>query len=180
MKFFSLIFIYATLSSEVSFASNCESFLGFNWGEVIQQQWLKAQPEFDKKQQKLWGEALGHTLDDLNNDQVNLSGKDQRIKSELIKAVMKLPEIEKAWSSFPESSLKKMYLNSIRQALWAAVTVHTHELIDAKTTDRDFARYFRILSSIQEFNSAKPEFSLYKIKRAIEGRHSISEFIHCK
>jgi hypothetical protein len=74
----------------------------------------------------------------------------------------------------------QIYLKSIFATVWASLTIHTHEILTAsKSKKTDFPRYFKILKSIIEFDENTPIFSLYKIKRAIEGRFSIQEYIDC-
>ncbi|MBK7843832.1 MAG: hypothetical protein IPJ71_09070 [Bdellovibrionales bacterium] len=72
------------------------------------------------------------------------------------------------------------YLTKIFATVWASLTVHTHEILTAsKSKKTDFPRYFKILKTITEFDETAPVFSFYKIKRAIEGRFSIQEYIDC-
>lgn len=69
----------------------------------------------------------------------------------------------------------------ILQAVKATFTKHHDVFKDTKVWSKlDVARHYAILQAIGDFNETKPRFSLYKIKRAIEGRHSLSEYINCK
>lgn len=87
---------------------------------------------------------------------------------------------EKSASNQAQIASDQVYLERIFVAVWASLTVHTHEILKAsKPKKTDFPRYFKILKSIAEFDEKTPIYSLYKIKRAIEGRFSFQEYIDC-
>ncbi|NJL25465.1 MAG: hypothetical protein HC902_10020 [Calothrix sp. SM1_5_4] len=91
----------------------------------------------------------------------------------------RLRGIETALASFPPEDLP--YFKKIHTAAIAAVTKHHREFTEEEhLNELDIARHMAILRSIADFNPSTPRFSLYKIKRAIEGRHSLREYIECK
>jgi hypothetical protein len=87
---------------------------------------------------------------------------------------------ESSGSQRDQIASDQVYLTKIFATVWASLTVHTHEILTAsKSKKADFPRYFKILKAIAEFDETAPVFSFYKIKRAIEGRFSIQEYIDC-
>lgn len=87
---------------------------------------------------------------------------------------------ESSGSQRDQIASDQVYLTKIFATVWASLTVHTHEILTAsKSKKTDFPRYFKILKTITEFDENAPVFSFYKIKRAIEGRFSIQEYIDC-
>lgn len=98
------------------------------------------------------------------------------VKAESMRKIL----FEHPGSSQAQIASDQVYLKSIFATVWASLTVHTHEILTAsKSKKTDFPRYFKILKSIIEFDENTPVFSLYKIKRAIEGKFSIQEYIDC-
>lgn len=95
------------------------------------------------------------------------------------KAKEKLPLIEAAMKNIPPT--EQAYYGKILLAVHAALG--KHQLVHARESNQrhlDIPRFNKILASIEDFDPSKPRFSLYKVKRAIEGRHSLTEFIECK
>ncbi|MBK8203986.1 MAG: hypothetical protein IPK68_17295 [Bdellovibrionales bacterium] len=98
------------------------------------------------------------------------------VKAESMRKIL----FENSGSHQAQITSDQVYLKRIFATVWASLTVHTHEILTAsKSKKTDFPRYFKILKSIIEFDENTPVFSLYKIKRAIEGRFSIQEYIDC-
>lgn len=75
---------------------------------------------------------------------------------------------------------QKKYMEKIYRAAWAALTRHQRVYVEAKdSTHLDFKRHLAILRRIAGFDPAKPLFSMYQIKRTIEGRYSLVEYANC-
>lgn len=75
---------------------------------------------------------------------------------------------------------QKEYFSKIVQAAEAAVDKHQTLFAADKDRKLDHARHQLILKTIAEVDANRRAFSAYKIKRAIEGRYSIDEYIRCK
>ena len=77
---------------------------------------------------------------------------------------------------------KAPYVQKIVQSVFTTFGKHIPKaLTEGKIYEEiDWPRINLILQSIAEFDRNKPEFSLYKIKRAIEGRYSLREYILCR
>lgn len=89
-----------------------------------------------------------------------------------------LPTVEKAFDAFSEE--EKSDFAPILDAVKSALTKHQKQFENEHNWKKlDVARHMLILKSIAEFDPQKPKFSLYKIKRSIEGRHSLREYILC-
>ena len=94
-------------------------------------------------------------------------------------ATERLPDI----NSFIEANLsptERVYFAKIGQAARAAVGKHHSEALKGEPSKKDLPRHATILKAIAEFNPQNPKFSLYKIKRAIEGRYSLNEYVNCQ
>jgi hypothetical protein len=122
---------------------------------------------------------LHHLIDDLKNLNPN-SPKDVLMQDELKKAVEKLPAVFEAYASLETADKKSRYFKQAYEAIWATLSVHSHEIMDARSKTVDYRRYFQILRTISEFDAGRPKFSFYKVRRAIEGRFSLAEFVRCK
>ena len=69
----------------------------------------------------------------------------------------------------------------IRAAIEAALGKHHEIYAHARSVkNKDIGRHMTILRSIAAFDPNLPQFSLYRIKRSIEGRYSLREYIECK
>lgn len=69
----------------------------------------------------------------------------------------------------------------IRKAVLAALT--KHQVVYAGSTSPgslDIPRHAEILKSIADFDPNRSRYSFYKIKRAIEGRYALNEYITCR
>lgn len=79
------------------------------------------------------------------------------------------------------ASPKKIYYLSIFEAIISLYTSHlTLFLTDRQHNKLDLARYREILERVRNFDQEpNSEFSLYQIKRAIEGRFALQEFVDC-
>lgn len=168
--------------SGFAFGSQCESYLEDSpSGKIdLESTWKAESSQFSKKQVKRWGEAMTHLLEDLKQvDESRPQQKDFQVKKEWEKALKALPTLVRAWKNLELNAAKKHYFKEVYAGVWATLLMHSHEMIDAKKSDNDFGRYFKILKEIQDFNSNNVEFSLYRIRRAIEGKYSLKEFNNC-
>ena len=77
---------------------------------------------------------------------------------------------------------KALYFQKIVQSVFATFGKHIPKALNEEGhhSEMDWARINFILKSIAKFDKNRPEFSLYKIKRAIEGRYSLREYILCR
>ena len=67
------------------------------------------------------------------------------------------------------------------QAILAIFTKHIPTILEEDSLAKiDWPRMNLILKTISDFDKQKPKFSIYKIKRSIEGRYSLREFILCR
>jgi hypothetical protein len=85
------------------------------------------------------------------------------------------------------ASLKDMtpaeaaYFKPVLAAVTAALGKHQNVFARERHLKHlDVPRHMAILSAIAEFDEQRPRFALYKIKRTIEGRHSLREYIDCR
>ncbi len=175
-------------SAQVSFAEikNCTDALTVanegpvkDWIDDLNALWSNQKGEFKRSQLKKYSEALTHLSEDLREVGESSSLKDKRIKELMTSIAGKLPLIKQAYENLKVKDRKTDYFKSAYQAMWATLTVHAHEVLEMRSKDKDFPRFFKILKTIDEFNPKQPEFSFYKIKRAIEGRFSLKEYINC-
>lgn len=180
MRILSLLFLVLLFS--IRAYGTCDDFLegpqASSLSEIIDQ-WEEQKLNFSRRQVKVWSEALEHLVEDLKEIGSKSSAKDQLIKTEFEKATLKLSEIHESYRSLQEKDKKAGYFKEAFSLVWAALSVHSHELVEAKSKDKDYSRYFKVLKTISEFDSARPEFSFYKIRRAVEGRFSLKEFVNC-
>lgn len=94
------------------------------------------------------------------------------------RASARLEEIRQAVQAIPET--ERTYFLQILKAVDAAVGKHQGVYLNERRIGKlDIPRHLLILKTIADFEASKPRFSLYKIKRAIEGRYSLQEYIDC-
>lgn len=78
-------------------------------------------------------------------------------------------------------SAERAYFEPIVQAVSSALTKHHPNFAAQKSfKGLDLPRHMAILNAIADFDPSVAKFSLYKIKRAIEGRYSLAEYIDCR
>ena len=128
--------------------------------------------------------GLNQLKEDINIPRDNLK-KQSHLKAmelHLNSALAKLPEIINFMKETPQNSSKDMnkYTNLIFQSVLVTFSKHVPAYLDTQFSDKDWGRINLILRLISQFDPSKGHFSLYKIKRAIEGRYSIREYILCK
>ncbi len=73
-----------------------------------------------------------------------------------------------------------IYFRQITQAVLALFGKHFPSVLKNHSYQVDWPRINLIVKNIADFDIHNPRFSLYKIKRAIEGRYSLKEFILCR
>ena len=97
----------------------------------------------------------------------------------LEKLISKIPEIIEFTEQLPAE--EALYYRNITKAVLAVFSKHLPAAL--KTNDPsqiDWPRINLILKNIAAFDKQNPRSSLFKIKRAIEGRYSLKEFILCR
>jgi|GEM_PF-4565658 hypothetical protein len=143
--------------------------------EIFEQQ----KQVFSPKQQKTWQEALDHLIEDLEQVNGKSSKKDQILKNEILASLEKLPLMLEAWKRL-QTADKGGYFKEAYAGVWATLTAHSHEMLEAQGKDKDYPRLFAILKEINQFDPQKEKFSFYKIRRAIQGRFSMKEYVNCR
>ena len=98
------------------------------------------------------------------------------ISSETI--IDKISEIIKYTKQAPAEDA--VYFQKITLAVLAMFAKHLPIAAKEEVSQVDWPRLSLILKHIIAFDSQNPRFSLYKIKRVIEGRYSLREFILCR
>lgn len=93
-------------------------------------------------------------------------------------ATDRLPQIRQALIDMPIA--ERDYFLHIYEAILSSVVNYPRVLLGQTHERWDWSRFALIYQSIQEFDHESPKFSLYKIKRTIEGRYSLREFISCR
>ena len=77
--------------------------------------------------------------------------------------------------------LNGKYFRAIEVAAWAALSKHQLQYLrEPHLRELDVPRHLEILRAIAGASADEPKFSAYKIKRAIEGRHSLREYTECR
>ncbi len=110
------------------------------------------------------------------------TGKEQEIlnhfNTSIEASVNKIPEMMEFVQNVHPT--KAPYFGRITEAVLAMFSKHIPTMLKEDANQIDLPRINLILKSIAAFDANRPEFSLYKIKRAIEGRYSLREFILCR
>lgn len=96
----------------------------------------------------------------------------------LLKAESRLPQMRSAIERM--EAHETAYFVEIYQASLSAVLKHAQIILRDPGHHWDWSRYAQILSSISRFDSENAKFSFFKVKRSVEGRYSIREFIRCR
>ena len=131
-----------------------------------------------KKQAKEFKKGMEQTIQWIENP-VDPQKLSQYTTVTLKQLVNKLSQI----MQFSEqlSSEEVIYFKQTTQAVLAVFSKHIPTMIrEENPSQTDLPRINLILQSIVNFNLKEPRFSIYKIKRTIEGRYSLREFILCK
>ena len=134
----------------------------------------------NKKQQKKFEEDLKKVSEFLDRspthkEQLTLNKLDYPIENYIKKAL----EIITFFESLQKSDA--LIFRKTIQAILAVFTKHIPTVLEEDSIDKiDWPRMNLILKTIADFDNQKPKFSIYKIKRSIEGRYSLREFILCR
>ena len=107
------------------------------------------------------------------------NGQLKNLRVSLEDIVGKISEIMEFTKNLPKEE-ESVYFVKITQAVLAALNKHLPMIIKADANQVDWPRVNLILKQIAAFDMKSPRFSMYKIKRAIEGRYSLKEFILCR
>lgn len=111
-------------------------------------------------------------------DFLSLTPNHLTLKNLGLRAARKLAQIKHAAAAQPKSS--RGYFEQIVRAAEAAVTKHQPEYLEEPDLRKlDFQRHLAILEEIERFDELRPQYSLFKIKRVIETRHSIRKYADC-
>ena len=78
------------------------------------------------------------------------------------------------------SAEEALYFRKITQAVFSVFSKHLPMVLKQDPQQVDWPRINLILQEVANFDPQNPRFSLYKIKRSIEGRYSLKEFILCR
>lgn len=117
-------------------------------------------------------EFLEHTH--AHKEQMILSKLDVSLEA----SVNKVPEIMEFVQGLQPG--EALYFKKIAQAVLAIFSKHIPVMLKEDISQADWPRMNLILKNVVAFDMQNPRFSLYKIKRAIEGRYSLKEFILCR
>ena len=102
----------------------------------------------------------------------------RRLGVSIEQPISKIPEIMEFVQTVDPT--KGPYFGQIAQAVLAVFSKHIPTILKEDASQTDWSRMNNILRTIAAFDRQRPQFSLYKIKRAIEGRYSLKEFILCR
>ena len=98
-----------------------------------------------------------------------------------LSAVEAFPMIVSFINSNKTFKYESLDTKTIIKIILATFNQHTVAyLTHPETESLDWPRFLSILKSISYFKNNSNVFSLYKIKRAVQGKYSVNEYIHCK
>ena len=105
----------------------------------------------------------------------------KNIENGLKKAIPKIAEINQ-FIQEPNSisELQAYYNQVVFEAILVTFYKHVPEYLKTDSLDKDWPRINKILYTISQFDSTNGNLSFYNIKKAIEGRYSLNEYILCK
>lgn len=111
----------------------------------------------------------------------NVRSRLELMNSRWSSAVEAFPAIVSFVNSGKTNEYESLDTKTIVKLVLSALGHHTMAyLTHPKTEVLDWPRMSFILKSIAEFTNQPSVFSLYKIKRAVEGKYSLNEYINCK
>lgn len=132
-----------------------------------------------KKQRRMFDKGLKEMLDFLERSSTQKEAEIlKRLDVSMEDAINNVSKIMEFVESLPEG--EAVYYRKTAQAVLAVFSKHLPILLRQSPNSSDIPRMRLILKTIAEFDPSRPKFSLYKIKRSIEGRYSMREFILCK
>ncbi len=98
-----------------------------------------------------------------------------------LSAVEAFPKIVSFINSNKSSEYESLDTKTIIKIILATFSQHTVTYLTHPEAEKlDWPRFLLILKSISYFKDNSNGFSLYKIKRAVRGKYSVNEYIHCK
>ena len=104
----------------------------------------------------------------------------QALQSQLDPALKKLPEIIRFAKKTPSSQEQGFYNTRVMEAVLATFVKYVPAFLTTSVPNKDWARVSLILQTISKFNPKTGDLSFYQIKKSIEGRYSLKEFLSCK
>lgn len=93
-------------------------------------------------------------------------------------ALGRVGDIDTAFAGLGD--VEKVAFQPAYDAVRAALTGHALSWSKLSSRDLDFPRIQLILREISQFDTAKPKYSIYRLKRAIEMRYSLREYVECR
>ena len=132
-----------------------------------------------RKQNKMFDKGLREMLKFLERSSTRKEAEVlSRLDVSMEDAINNVSKIMEFVESLPEG--EALYYRRIAQAVLAVFSKHVPIMLRHPPSALDIPRMRLILKDIAEFDPQRPRYSLYKIKRSIEGRYSMREFILCK
>ena len=132
-----------------------------------------------KKQNKIFDKGLREMLKFLERSSTHREAEVlRRLDVSMEDAINNVSKIMEFVESLPEG--EALYYRKIAQAVLAVFSKHVPIMLQHPPSALDVPRMSLILKDIANFDPQRPRYSLYKIKRSIEGRYSMREFILCK
>ena len=134
---------------------------------------------FKRKQAKEFEKGLKELVEFLEHSHSHTSADPlKNLSVPLEELTHKVPEIIN-FTRQQTSPAKALYFRQVTQAVLAFFAKHLPAVLN-NSSQADWQRINLIAKNISDFDTQNPRFSLYKIKRAIEGRYSLKEFILCR
>lgn len=120
-------------------------------------------------------------IDLMNSSSPDMNSRLELMNSHLSSALKAFPEILSFIQSGKASSYPSLDTNTILKLVLSTLGQHTRTyLAHHHANELDWSRLSLILKSIADFKTKPNAFSLYKIKRAVEQKYSVREYISCK
>ena len=129
----------------------------------------------NKKQIKMSEQGLKKMINFLESGQ---TAELNYLKVPIADLIQKTHQIMEALKDMPAE--EALLFRQTAKAVLALFSKHIPILIKEDPTLMDWPRINLIAKQIVDFDPKSPQFSLYKIKRAIQGRYSLKEFILCR
>lgn len=132
-----------------------------------------------KKQNKMFDRGLREMLKFLERSPKNKEAEVlRRLDVSMEDAINNVSKIMEFVESLPEG--EALYYRKTAQAVLAVFSKYVPIMLQQPPSALDIPRMSLILKDIANFDPQRPRYSLYKIKRSIEGRYSMREFVLCK
>ena len=142
---------------------------------AYQNQWLESEKEFKDFSAGL---ELLKEFTELSFHSTRETAVVNSINPSVEKAIKNIPEIINFVQRAPPE--ESPYFQQTALAILVLFSKHIPTALKEEPNHTDWPRINAIIHSIVNFDPHKPRFSLYKIKRSIEGRYSLKEFILCR